>query len=134
MRRASDAHGFVAVEWVAAAAFLLLPIVVLVASLPAWAERRHVATVAAREAARTLANDWPRADTEAASAVAQEVASRRGVHGAHVHIRSVGSARGSDIRVEVDVSMPAIGVAGMRAGTWRYTAVAVRRVEDFRSR
>src|SRR5205085_9751848 len=30
-------HGFVAIEWVAAVALLLLPVVVLVATLPEWA-------------------------------------------------------------------------------------------------
>ena len=48
-------QGLVAIEWVAALALLLLPIVVLVATLPEWAERRHAATVAAREATRVLA-------------------------------------------------------------------------------
>jgi NADH:ubiquinone oxidoreductase subunit H len=49
--RPRDGRGFVAIEWVAAVALLLLPVVVLVATLPSWAERRHAATVAAREAA-----------------------------------------------------------------------------------
>jgi hypothetical protein len=129
-----DDRGFVLVEWVAAVALLLMPVVMLVATLPVWAERRHVATVAAREAARTLANDWPHANTASASAVAEDVAARRGVGDARVRVRSVGSTRGGEIRVEVDVLMPAIAMAGMRIGSWRYTAVAVRRVEDFRSR
>ena len=133
MRRGMS-QGFVAIEWVGAVGFLLLPIVALVATLPAWAERRHVATVAAREAARTLANDWPHANPDSATAVAQAVAARRGVTDAHVHIRSVGSTRGGEIRVEVDVLMPAVAVGAMRVSGWRYTAVAVRRVEDFRSR
>ena len=60
-RRRSES-GFVAIEWVAAIAMLLLPIVVLVATMPGWAERRHAATVAAREAARDLVDNWPNGD------------------------------------------------------------------------
>jgi hypothetical protein len=38
------------------------------------------------------------------------------------------------VRVEVDVVMPAIEVGSVRTGSWRYTAHAVRRIEDYRSR
>jgi hypothetical protein len=110
--------------------------VVLVATLPVWAERRHAATVAAREAARVLVDDWPHGSTDAAVTVAREVAVDHGVDVADVdvRVRSAGVARGDEVRVEVSVTMPAIAVAGMHAGAWRYTAVAVRRVDDYRSR
>ena len=129
-------RGFVAIEFVAAVAFLLLPIVVLVATLPVWAERRHAATVAAREAARELVDAWPNADAAAAVDVAERVAADHGVESADVAVRvpSTGGGRGSYVRVEVVVLMPAISVMGMRAGTWHYTAVELRRVDDFRSR
>src|SRR4051812_26146920 len=55
-------RGFVAIEWVAAVAMLLLPAVVLVGALPTWAERRHAATVAARGAAGDLQLQWPAGD------------------------------------------------------------------------
>ena len=45
--RLGQQRGFIAIEWVAAIAMLLLPAVVLVATLPTWAERRHAASVAA---------------------------------------------------------------------------------------
>jgi hypothetical protein len=129
-------RGFVAIEWVAAVALLLLPIIVLVATLPMWAERRHAATVAAREAARVLVHDWPAADPAEAVAVAFEVAAAHGVAVGDVTVRAplVAAARGSLLRVEVTVSMPAIAVMGIRAGAWHYTAVEVRRVDDYRSR
>jgi hypothetical protein len=129
-------RGFVAIEWVAAVALLLLPIIVLVATLPVWAERRHAASVAAREAARVLVDDWPHGSADAAVAVARDVAVDHGVDVAdiEVRIRSVGVERGDEVRVEVSITMPAMAVAGMHAGAWRYTAVAVRRVDDYRSR
>lgn len=129
-------RGFVAIEWAAAVAFLLLPVVMLVATLPAWAERRHAATVAAREGARVLANAWPHGDAESAAVVAREVASDHGIDSSEIDVRipSVGATRGAYVRVEVVVTMPAVSVAGMGAGAWHYTAVATRRIDDYRSR
>jgi hypothetical protein len=46
----------------------------------------------------------------------------------------VGEARGDEVEVDVEVTMPAIGVNGMSVGSWHYTARAVRRVDDYRSR
>ena len=131
-----DGRGFVAIEWVAAVAVLLLPIVVLVATLPVWAERKSAATIAASDAARVLVNDWPAGDVRAAVAQAREVAANEGVdaHAVDVRVVSTGVAPGTDVRVEVTVTMPAIAVGGIRAGEWRYTAVAIRRVDDYRSR
>ncbi len=129
-------HGFVAIEWVAAVALLLLPVVVLVATLPTWVERRHAATVAAREAVRRLADDWPHADPAAAIALAREVAADHGISASDVvvRVRSVGTARGDDARVDVEVVMPAIAVAGIRVGAFTTTAIATRRIDDYRSR
>lgn len=132
--RGSD--GFVAIEWVAAIALLLLPIVVLVASMPGWAERRHAATVAAREAARELVDQWPNANPDGATLVAVDIAADHGINAADVDVRvpSVGVERGDEVAVEVEVTMPAIGVDGMSVGSWHYTARATRRIDDFRSR
>jgi hypothetical protein len=128
--------GFVAIEWVAAIALLLLPIVVLVATIPGWAERRHAATVAAREAANELAAAWPAGDPAIARLVATDVATDHGVDATDVVVRvpSVGEARGDYVEVEVDVRMPAVGFGRMAVGSWRFTAKAVRRIDDYRSR
>jgi hypothetical protein len=110
MRRSE--HGFVAVEWVAAVGFLLLPIILLVASLPVWAERQNAATVSAREAARVLVRSWPENDPDAATRVAREVAADHGVDASDVAVRveAGGVERGSYVRVTVTVAMPAIAV------------------------
>jgi hypothetical protein len=128
--------GFVAIEWVAAVALLLLPIVVLVATMPGWAERRHAATVAAREAANELAAAWPSGNDAIARLVATDVAADHGVDAADVVVRvpAVGEARGDYVEVDVDIRMPAVGVGLMAFGSWRYTAKAVRRIDDYRSR
>jgi hypothetical protein len=130
-------RGFVAIEWVAAITFLLLPAVVLVASLPTWAERKHAATIAAREAARQLQRDWPDVDPARAELVATSAAAAHGVSASDVHVRviSFGAEPGDQIRVEVRVRMPAVAVPGLtRAASWDYTARAALRVDDYRSR
>ena len=110
-----------------------MPIVVLVATLPVWAERKHAGVVAAREAARVLVNTWPAVDGDRAITVAWEVAAAHGVDEVvEVSVRS--ADRGGAVEVDVVVVMPAISVAGMRVGEWRYSAHASRRVDDYRSR
>jgi len=129
--------GFVAIEWVAAIAMLLLPAVVLVATLPTWAERRHAATIAAREAARDLQRRWPDGDAGEAELVAKYVAVDHGLRASDVSVRVLagGSNPGDQIRVEVRVVMPAIAVPGLtRVGGWTYSTVASLRVDDYRSR
>ena len=128
----SNERGFVAVEWVAAVACLLLPVVLLVGSLPMWLERKHTATVAAREAAAAVVRD-PTADP---GAVARAVAANYGLDPSDVAVRVEGPVvAGGYVRVEVDVRMPAIGAGALMAGpSWTYTAVQRRRVDDYRSR
>jgi hypothetical protein len=125
----------VATEWVAALALLLFPVVVLVATLPTWAERRNAATIAAREAARTIANEWPRPAQTDANRVAREVAADFGIAADDITVVAPSGPipRGGVARVEVWVTMPAVSVASVRAGSWRYRAVAVRRIDDYRS-
>jgi len=129
-------QGFVAIEWVAAIGMLLLPVVVLVATLPAWVERRHVATVAAREAAQVLVNDWPHGDAQTAARVAREIAVDHGIEARDVDVRvsPPSPEPGGSITVAVAVAMPALAIGGVVVGEWRSTAVVVRRIDDYRSR
>jgi hypothetical protein len=128
-------QGFVATEWVAAIGLLLLPMVVLAATLPSWAERSHTATVAAREAARTVVDEWPRPAAADARRAAEDVGRDHGVDPDDLEVRvsPAVARRGSDVRVDVWVRMPAISVAGIEAGAWQYHAVAIRRIDDYRS-
>jgi hypothetical protein len=130
-------RGFVAIEWVAAVTLLLLPAVVLVGTLPTWAERRHAATVAAREAARELEQSWPDLDPQRAELIARYVALDHGIQESDVavRVRNVSSQPGDQLQVEVEIRMPAVSIPGLtRAGAWTYTALASVRVDDYRSR
>ncbi len=114
---------------------MLLPVVVLVATLPTWAERRHAATVAAREAA-AAAVQRAEVDPAAASAIATSVAGNYGIAANDVDVQvRPGAARGAYVTVDVSVRMPAISVGGLLdAGAWTYTATQHRRLDDYRSR
>src|SRR3954471_23839313 len=100
-------RGFVAIEWVAAIALLLFPVVALVGTLPTWAERSHAAAVAAREGARELEQHWPNGNPAAADLVAKYVAVDHGIPLGDVRVRvlSMGAGPGDQIRVEVTVRM-----------------------------
>lgn len=72
--------GFAAVEFVAGLALLVLPVAILVASFPVWAETQTSARVVAREAARVLAvADADAAGRADAVAMAMRVADNLGV-------------------------------------------------------
>lgn len=128
--------GFVAAEWVLAVALLLFPVVLLVASLPAWAERRNAATVAAREAAAAIVRDIPTVDVDRATLVAKVVAENHGVDAGDVTVAvSGGTGRGEVVSVSVAVTMPAIALPGVDGlASWTYTAEQHRRVDDYFSR
>ena len=133
----TSAGGFVAIEWVAAVTLLLVPVVVLVGTLPTWAERRHVATIAAREGSRALVREWPAMSPTAAQMAALFVAADHGIDSDEVDVQvAAGSgARGSTVEVTVRITMPAIAVpGGPSVRGWTYTATSVRRIDDYRSR
>jgi hypothetical protein len=92
--------------------------------------------MAAGEAAKVLADEWPNADATEAIDGARAVARDHGVAAddLRVRIESVGRDRGDDVRVNVSVRMPALSVMGIHAGEWQYEAVATRRIDDYRSR
>ncbi|MGQ0824466.1 MAG: hypothetical protein ACT4OX_05440 [Actinomycetota bacterium] len=119
-------RAFVSIELVAATALVFLPVVVLVGTLPVWVERKHTATLAAREAVAAVVRD-PATD---AVQVAQQVAANHGVDADQLDIHvSGGTAAGEYVTVAVGIEMPAIAV-----GPWTYTAVQHRRIDDYGSR
>lgn len=133
---AQRSGGFIAIEFVAGVALLLVPSLLLVAALPVWSEREHAATVAAREAARYAAEHWPASTSDAATAIAQLEALDLGVPISDVTVDlAVDDSRGGQVRARVTVVMPAIVVPGIgRRGAWHWTATATRRIDDYRSR
>lgn len=138
MRRAVGARerGFVAIELLLAIGLLLLPVVLLVASLPQWTERQHAATAAADDAARAAVAAWPASGAGSARTAALDVLETYGVSSADVHVSvSPPPERGGLLSVTVTVRMPAIAVPLLaHAGSWSWTARESRRIDDYRSR
>ncbi len=129
-------RGFVAVEFSAAIALLLVPVVLLVASLPTWSEREHAATVIAREVARYGAHDWPYASSAKANDLVVEIATNLGRDPREFVVElSDDGVPGGQVRATVTVKMPAVVVPGLAsAGAWRWSTTAAARIDDYRSR
>ena len=138
--------GSAAIELVAGVGLLVLPTVLLVLSLPGWAQARTAADVAAREAARTvvLADDPTGAEAlEAGRRVAGSVLANHGHTGRSVPeftweqievTGQEGRVRQQLVRVTVHVRMPAVSVPLI--GSWAgfdWSVTHVEPVDIYRS-
>lgn len=130
-----SAAGHAAIELVASVGLLLLPVVMLVAALPTWSERRHVAIVAAREASVVAAQGYPRDVSHEAELIAESIASAHGVapEDIRVDVRT-DLQRGGSVTATVTVRMPAMEIPGIgRVGAWSWSTTHTRRIDDYRS-
>jgi hypothetical protein len=122
----SRERGFVVVEFAAGIALLVLPVALLVLSLPSWAERQSVARVVVREVGRTVARDG-RCSTGAARRLAAVVATNHGLAAREISV-VLGCAPGAAlpaggvVSVAVTVREPGLRVPGIgRIGEWFFT-------------
>lgn len=123
-------------ELVAGIAVLLLPVVMLVVTLPEWVARQHAATVAAREGARVLARDFASATAHDVDTAVGLAAAAHGLPAGTARVVAVEGARvpGSVVTVRVVVSMPVTVIPGLGpVGGWSTSASASRRIDDYRS-
>ncbi len=128
--------GFIAVEWVAAMVFLLIPVVLIGAGVSRWPERQQVARASAAEAARAavLADTHIEAVAHA-RAVADAVAANSGV-GSDQYKVSVDAPAwdwGEEVTVTITMTMPALDIPG--AGSWgatEWSTSSTQRIEDYR--
>jgi hypothetical protein len=136
IRAPRRASGFVAIELVASVALLFVPTLVLVASIPVWSERRHAATVIARESARAAAASWPSSTDGDVEGVVASVAADYGVPEDEVQVSIAGSSsRGGQAVARVTVVMPALHLPFIGdAGAWHWTTIYSVRIDDYRSR
>jgi hypothetical protein len=128
--------GMAAAELSAAVALLLVPVLLLVVSLPVWSERQHAAVVAAREAALVTARAYP--DDRSADAIvrARHVAALHGVPVDDVVVEiDADLRRGGLVTATVHVAMPAVSLPGRAPiGSWTWTTAHSVRIDDYRSR
>ncbi len=128
--------GFVAIEWIAAMVFLLIPVVLIGAGVSRWPERQQVARASAAEAARAAVLADTHAEAVAnARLVADEVAANYGVSSDQYEV-SVDAPVwdwGEDVTVTITMTMPALDIPG--AGSWgatEWSTSATQRIEDYR--
>lgn len=125
-----------ALDMTLAVGLIMLPVVMLVASLPAWVETRSMAELAAQEAARTVVLADDQAGGEAAgTAAARLIATNHGIDGSSLTISYTGVLEwGQEITATVRVPMPVLSIPLI--GTFTvgdFTAQHTERVDDYRS-
>ena len=131
-----DERGAVAVELPAAIGLLLIPMALLVITIPTWPERQTVARAAAIEAARTavLAGSWDEgiADGHATVALAAE---NYGLDPADLTLAWSGDfVRGGSVTATVTVRMPALVIPGLTTiEPWTWASSHTERIDDYRS-
>jgi hypothetical protein len=119
--------GFVATEFAFGFVALVIPVALVVITLPRWSERQVTARVIAREAARRAAQAGV-CDAGAARDLAAEMAGNLGVDPAELEVQltcrdGVSLVPGSDVETSVTVAMPAVQLPGLGAvGAWSWTA------------
>ena len=131
--------GFAAIELSAGVALLVLPVVLLVVSLPRWSERQDVARGAARDAARVVGlHGW--CDVAAAERTVARAAVAAGYEpsGLRLALDCVEAAplpRGGVVTAQVAVAMPALEIpmVGTAAG-WTWTARHREPIDPYGSR
>ena len=135
-RERRSGGGFVAVELSASIALLLLPVAMLVVSLPTWSGREHAATVIARETARLSAQRWPASADDEINELVSELATNFGVDTADVVVTmSARVDRGEQMQATVTIRMPAISVPGIgTVGQWHWTTTSSALIDSYRSR
>lgn len=126
MNRSSES-GFVATELAFGIAVLVVPVALLVLTLPRWSERQATARVIAREVARRAARD-ALCDPGGARALGVTMARNLGVEPRElvVDLACADGAElppGGDVEARVTVAMPAVQVPGLGpVGAWSWTA------------
>jgi hypothetical protein len=134
--RGQRSAGYAAAEFQVGVAFIIVPVTLLVLSLPLWLERQAMAQRAANESARrmVLAPDWSTGLTQG-HVVIEEIERNYDLPEGDLAASFTGNlARGQTVRSEVTVKMPALAIPFIgRVGTWHWKAVHVEHVDNYRS-
>lgn len=145
----NEESGFIVSEWLLGIGLIIMPMIVIVASIAPWYQRANMATLIAQEAARTmvLADDWATGETDARS-LAVEIANNHGfVASDWCGSRAPGCLwidiggtspgviqRGSEVVVQVEVPIPGVVVPGIGdVAEFQWSQSHTERVDDYRS-
>lgn len=115
---------------------LLIPVLLLVLTIPTWEARTVDARDAAATAGRTLvtADSWSAGVSAAVQAV-EEIGANDGIARSELTTQFQGSlTRGSTVTVEVTIDIPAAEIPLIgTVGSVHYTAVSSQLVDQYRS-
>ncbi len=131
-----DERGFAPLTMTLSLGLVVIPVLLLVLTLPTWEERTVDARDAAANAARVLATaaTWP-AGVTAADQMVAEMTANDGLAPSEVNVAYTGAlAPGATVTAVVTVTIPAGMIPGIGAvGTFHYTAQSTQHVDTFRS-
>jgi hypothetical protein len=131
-----DEAGFAPLTMALGIGLLIIPVLLLVLTLPGWEERTVDARDAAANAARALATaDTWAAGVAAADQTVTEVTTNDGIDPTTVAVNYSGALNaGATVTAAVTVTIPAGTVPGIGAfGTMHYTASSTQHVDSYRS-
>lgn len=123
----SSEGGFVATELALGIGVLLLPVVVVVLTIPTWSERQTTARAIAREVARVVARDGF-CNHVVAHGLAELMAANLGLDRGDLQVEldcvpNAQLAPGDEVQVSVTVQMPAVHLPALGSvGAWSWTA------------
>lgn len=133
-RHFRDDRGSTAVELPLAVGLLLLPVVIVILSVPQWPERQSIATSAARQAVSLYATgNTPAQGTDLANRAVAQTAANYGLDNLTLELTGEW-CRGCEVTAHVTVTIPAVQLplAGT-VGSFEWTAISTARIDDYRS-
>ena len=135
MRCPNGERGYVSLELVLGLAVLVLPVAMLVLTLPTWFARQNLARLAAQQAARTAVVTR---SGDLGLAAAREIAAGNGLDpGTEMGVAFAPEssfARGGVVVTQVTVRMPLTVIPGVgQVGSFSWTATYSERVDPYRS-
>jgi len=131
----ADEAGFAPLTMMLGVTLVVIPVLLLVLTIPTWLERSVDARDAAANAARALAtaNTWA-AGTAAANQTVAELITGDGLNPNDVEVTYGGSLNpGATVTATVTVELPAGVIPGIgHYGTIRYTATSTQHIDSYK--
>ena len=131
-----DEAGFAPLTMMLGVTLVVIPVLLLVLTIPTWLERSVDARDAAANAARALAtaNTWA-AGTAAANQTVTELITGDGLNPSDVEVSYAGSLNpGATVTATVTVEIPAGVIPGLgHYGTVHYRATSTQHIDSFRA-
>jgi hypothetical protein len=134
----SGERGFVGAELAIGIGLLIVPIALIVLTLPTWSERQTTARAIVREVARAVAIAGV-CDRERAGEIGSAMAANLGLVPADLSVALECASgarlpRGGEVTAAVTVAVPAVDLPGIGSvGAWNWTARHREPIDQYRS-